>query len=138
MPRGVPGSTPTCLVVGCERPARGLGLCGTHYARFKKEGHPGELGLRRAPNGSGCLAKTGYKYAPHKQGETAKLEHRIVMENHLGRPLLRSERVHHRNGIRSDNRIENLELWSTDHPSGQRVEDLLRWAKHFISMYEGL
>lgn len=59
------------------------------------------------------------------------------MEQYIGRPLLRHEEVHHINGVRHDNRPENLELWSTSQPKGQRVEDKLAWAREMISLYEG-
>lgn len=94
--------------------------------------------------GGRIIEKTGYVSIwkpehPNAKGGRDKsyvLEHRLVMSEHLGRPLLRTEQVHHRNGDRADNRIENLELWSTSQPAGQRVEEKLKWAKEFINIYE--
>jgi hypothetical protein len=65
-----------------------------------------------------------------------ELEHVIVMSKHLGRVLDKFETVHHINGIRDDNRLENLELWSNRHPYGQRIEDKVKWAKEIIELYE--
>jgi len=64
-------------------------------------------------------------------------QHRLVMEEHLGRELLPSENVHHKNGVRNDNSLDNLELWTTKQPSGQRVSDLVRWAEEVLTLYKG-
>lgn len=70
---------------------------------------------------TGTNSKDGYRRVG------AIPEHRIVMAQQLGRPLERWEVVHHRNGVRNDNRLENLELWIKGQPAGQRVEDIIRF-----------
>jgi len=57
------------------------------------------------------------------------------MEETLGRYLLPGENVHHRNGVRDDNRPENLELWATPQPSGIRASDALAWAREIVAKY---
>lgn len=119
-----------CKVDGCERNGPlARGMCRMHYRRWRKTGDPGEPSPRvTLPGESRPRKQDGYviraKGSPARGGRLIA-QHRLVMEEHLGRPLEPFEQVHHKNGIRHDNRLENLELWCVRQPKGQRVEDLI-------------
>jgi len=94
-----------------------------HYSRWQISGDPGEAASRRCAAGAGHTQRDGYRVVT--VDGTKIREHRHVMEQKLGRPLRSFENVHHINGIKDDNRPENLELWVTTQPKGQRPEDLI-------------
>lgn len=78
----------------------------------------------------------GYLYQKCPVRNRIVAVHRLVMEQHIGRYLYHHENVHHKNGVRDDNRLDNLELWTVSQPKGQRVEDKIAWAKEFLAQYE--
>jgi len=120
-----------CEIEGCDRKHLAKGWCDMHWKRWRKHGDPTKI-----VNVGRHISPDGYVKVPDKSGRGRSiLEHRLVMEKHLGRQLLSTENVHHKNGDRQDNRIENLELWSTSQPQGQRPEDKLKWAKEILALY---
>lgn len=130
--RGVPLWKPRgpCTIEGCERIQHAKGFCSAHYQLLKRNGDPL---VNKRPNGSGHINVYGYKHISVNGKQIP--EHRHVMEQTIGRKLLRHESVHHKNGVKTDNRPENLELWSKSQPWGQRVEDKLAWAREIIELY---
>lgn len=129
--RRAPEPKPPCAVDGCEKPARTrAGHCKRHYERIRRSGHPGPVGLMVRELGTGTVMPDGYIRLTLPGGRRV-MEHVHVMEQYIGRRLEPGENVHHLNGITSDNRIENLELWLTMQPTGQRVSDLITFLAEY-------
>jgi hypothetical protein len=135
------------LCLTCQTPPREhtsawrRGLCGKCYQAHRKAGTLDEVALSPIPTrdrqmpheqplGHRRPGTKGYvdvKVATGLGRRNYIHEHVHVMQQHLGRKLVPGEEVHHKNGVRSDNRWENLELWITSQPSGARLVDLVEW-----------
>lgn len=123
-----------CSMADCSAISSARGLCTKHYTRWHRHGDP-DANMR----GVGQRAQIGAKrsmgngYIRIKVAEKDwRSEHRWVMQQQLGRPLRDGENVHHRNGDKADNRPENLEVWVSGQPSGQRPEDIVAF---WVSRY---
>lgn len=117
-----------CLLHG---KTKSCGCYGNYINREKITGENNHAwkGGKGTPNGRG--------YVIIKHGENrGKLLHRHVYEQHHGVKLTRKQNIHHINGDKLDNRIENLELWDFSQPYGQRVEDKIRYYFKLVEEYK--
>jgi hypothetical protein len=122
-----------CFVAGCRKSGGLRRLCDGHHDEMRSAvmSRLGTTVERVTISQDGYVILSGV----WPDGRTVS-EHKLVMERMLGRQLYPGENVHHRNGNRADNRPENLELWVTFQPCGQRPADLVAYAKEILARYD--
>jgi hypothetical protein len=128
-----------CLYDSCKKKHLAKGFCSKHYRAFKAWLDKDRSVVNRSKINP-SRDKYGYVqlYVPDHPNCSVSgqyPEHRLVMEEMVGRYLTSDENVHHKNGVRNDNRPENLELWSSRQPKGQRAEDKVVYAIEILSLY---
>lgn len=125
-----------CAFGGCGRLARTRGWCEAHYSQHRKGKAltPISVATYRYRSAEGYIRLYDPTH-PNSGKNGMVLEHVKAMSDHLGRMLWPDENVHHKNGKRDDNRLSNLELWSTRQPKGQRVEDKVEFAVEMLRRY---
>lgn len=139
------------MIVPCPRCGEDKGVYADHCLKcsralkhkggVKDQCACGEVKEKRARRCKRCdgmsrRSQTGKRFYVRIQVDgKSVLEHRVVMERMLGQTLKAHENVHHINGVITDNRPENLELWIVKQPRGQRIPDLVAWAKEILEQY---
>lgn len=127
---------------GCKKSIHCRGVCRACYRRiwykeYERENR-GAVEHIDLPIGTIKIDKSGYARIKVGIGHGAKdwiKHHKFIMEQKLRRKLFRFENVHHKNGVKSDNRKSNLEIWITNQPKGQRPKDLIKYAKWILKTY---
>ena len=100
-----------CKVEGCDNiyntyKGSAKGYCVMHYRRFTRNGHP----LKKKYSGVHFSPSTGYYYVSENNQKIKRSRH--IMQQYLNRQLETHELVHHINGVKTDDRIENLQIVS--------------------------
>jgi hypothetical protein len=140
LPKRYKSETGLCEIFGCSQKHAARRMCKMHLKR-ERDGNALEGPSRKNSYNWEIKDINWHKnengYLAGKFKGKAVLQHRIFWELHTGDKLRPFENVHHKNGIRDDNRIENLELWTKPQPIGQRPEDLVSWViDHYRELVE--
>lgn len=126
------------------------GQCSTHSQRRMHGEQDWDRPIKhKSPDGTVAYTTRGYRVISRVNGSSS-YEHRVIAQQLLGRPLEKGENVHHRNGVRDDNRTDgplridptsgrlrsgNLEIWTDPQPSGADVGPVLIWAVEKLTQY---
>ena len=135
LPKGQFSKYKHCTIGKCKKKHCAKGMCQMHYRRWKLYGNPQAIKTSQYRTDDQGYIVLQIKNHPLATANGGVYEHRLVMSEHLGRWLLPTESVHHKNGNRQDNRLSNLELWSKAQPAGQRVKDKVKYAKEILEQY---